>query len=978
MSRVTGAATQHKQASNAARTQETGTSMNKRIRSWCIALSLLLAFALGMAQPAGFMRHALADELDEGLEQAEEPAASEPLATDAPDPEPVDETPAVNPADVEPVLEASTPDPADTGAEDKQGEAEDEEAAQEVASDEALQAQADDGNSDETPTTNETAFWTVAIYMCGSDLEDGGAASNNISDLLKADIPDNVNVIMLTGGAYNWQNNEQEGYVKPNATKTQLWRIRNHKMELLETRDYQDLANKNVLKDFLDLCIDNYPAEHMMVEFWNHGGGPLKGAEFSYVAGATNEDSDGAYMPTNDLQWALENSSAHYGKKFDLIAFDTCLMSNVEVAYAFRNCGNYLLASEEPASASGWNYYWPEIFGESSFTGLSGDAQALALAKRIVDLAPYGKGMELSRDVDLCRSNWPGFPRNMTWAVTDLSKMEPVKNAADALGAELLKVYGTDGSSADYTKLMRATARLRGMDENELGLLDVYKLCRAIIGANINDSLNSAAQKLIDATGTPQDTGGKGHIGEPATAGCMAYIGLWSGNTPGNGITIFFPAAMDTDKVFLASATNDFDGQWEDSTATSYRRLAFAKDAANYEAFMQKLANTTEERKTYGSTIGIELDDASNKVYMTVPEGKDPDRLVSVNANFTANWSDGKEYYLGQRIATYNAELDRYEADADQQWLCRDGVPFTYFQGSINNNIYYNVPCVMVDEEPDVTTGSIVPLSKVSMLKVGKSWFYGVGGNEELYATSTFARPGEDVNKRTEYLKGGGITIRLLRRQVNDDGTYGDYVAGDAITLEECEQTKDNGGFLHEYTLGVTNSAPSDAAVKLTGWNFVAYDKNRNEYASDSYYLVDMNLDKLELMDIADQTYTGSAIRPEALFSLGDVTDLTAETLNAALPGYSYRATYTNNVKIGTATMTVEVISDRTGEVVKTLVKEFKIVAAPEPANESKGSPASKLPKTGDPMVTLLPLVTLGSVLLLLGATFRLGRSRKE
>ena len=47
--------------------------------------------------------------------------------------------------------------------------------------------------------------WTVCIYMCGTDLETGGScATADLLEMLAADIPDDVNVLVMTGGTKKW------------------------------------------------------------------------------------------------------------------------------------------------------------------------------------------------------------------------------------------------------------------------------------------------------------------------------------------------------------------------------------------------------------------------------------------------------------------------------------------------------------------------------------------------------------------------------------------------------------------------------------------------------------------------------------------------------------------------------------------------------------------------------------------------------
>ena len=49
--------------------------------------------------------------------------------------------------------------------------------------------------------------WAVYWYICGSDLEsEYGSASADIAELLRARLPDNVTVVLQTGGTKKWHN----------------------------------------------------------------------------------------------------------------------------------------------------------------------------------------------------------------------------------------------------------------------------------------------------------------------------------------------------------------------------------------------------------------------------------------------------------------------------------------------------------------------------------------------------------------------------------------------------------------------------------------------------------------------------------------------------------------------------------------------------------------------------------------------------
>ena len=49
--------------------------------------------------------------------------------------------------------------------------------------------------------------WVVYWYLCGSDLESNyGAATEDLMEMLDVQLPDNVQVVIETGGASMWQN----------------------------------------------------------------------------------------------------------------------------------------------------------------------------------------------------------------------------------------------------------------------------------------------------------------------------------------------------------------------------------------------------------------------------------------------------------------------------------------------------------------------------------------------------------------------------------------------------------------------------------------------------------------------------------------------------------------------------------------------------------------------------------------------------
>lgn len=266
--------------------------------------------------------------------------------------------------------------------------------------------------SEQTQTAKqESAIWTVMIYMNGSDLEsEGGEASDNLRSLLNVHFPENINVILFTGGTKKWRNNN----IDPKYN--QIWRIKGGEMKLLKSGEPKSIGEAGTLAGFIEFSQINFPADKKALFFWNHGGGSVIGfgADEYY-------DYDSLCLP--ELSDAFELSFD--GQKFDLIGFDACLMANIETASVLEPYAKYMVASEEVEPGGGWDY-------EYSLGRLAGD--------------PYISGEELG--VAVADGYWNKYKSAecagmITCSVTDLSKIAPLEELlgeyAGGLSVELAK-----------------------------------------------------------------------------------------------------------------------------------------------------------------------------------------------------------------------------------------------------------------------------------------------------------------------------------------------------------------------------------------------------------------------------------------------------------------------------------------------------------------------------------------------------------
>ena len=172
----------------------------------------------------------------------------------------------------------------------------------------------------------------------------GGSASNNLDQLFSVELPENVTFVIETGGSKSWTNENID------AEHTQRFVYDNDGFRLVESNPLSNMGESATLADFLDFCVEGYTADHCMVLLWNHGAGA-----FGY---GVDELYGRDYLTLSEIQEAFASSltADEDNPPLELIGFDACLMSGVEVADALCGYGHYLVATEETESDTGWNY----------------------------------------------------------------------------------------------------------------------------------------------------------------------------------------------------------------------------------------------------------------------------------------------------------------------------------------------------------------------------------------------------------------------------------------------------------------------------------------------------------------------------------------------------------------------------------------------------------------------------------------------
>ena len=246
--------------------------------------------------------------------------------------------------------------------------------------------------------------WTIIIYMA-ADNNLSPFALKNIIQLAKIGSTPFVNILV-----------HLDIILPGNKKITLRYYIKKGKLILTNHQNPEtqkmDSGNPETLISACKWAIENFPADNIMLDLWNHGIGTLDirrsyainlselfifnsssnkldldrsvpFLEFITLMSHTTDqrgicfdDSTGNYLTNNDLVYALDTIKKNVlkNKKMSIICFDACLMQMLEIANLMKSYANFMVGSEEVVLGSGYNY--EKII--SIFTKHSPDPKTLA------------------------------------------------------------------------------------------------------------------------------------------------------------------------------------------------------------------------------------------------------------------------------------------------------------------------------------------------------------------------------------------------------------------------------------------------------------------------------------------------------------------------------------------------------------------------------------------------------------------------
>lgn len=283
---------------------------------------------------------------------------------------------------------------------------------------------------------------TLLVYMCGADLQE--CACEDIYEMGIAENGDNVNIVILAGGASEWDFEELQGNTRNLVT------LRDGYFESVEDWGWASMGSEESLLEFLEYGLTEYPAGKTAVILWDHGAGSEAGVCFD----DTTEDEDG--LTLTEINSALYDlDEALGGFHIDLFGCDACMMATYEMAAMLSRYDiDCYVASEELEPGIGWHYTpWLEAFGENP------DMTTEELCERIVDTYMQA-GLEETPDDYL------------TLSAVDLRQIDPLQSAMENMGAVLMDEL-EQGNAAEVRRGRSRMYTFGAFDDGSWDMVDL-------------------------------------------------------------------------------------------------------------------------------------------------------------------------------------------------------------------------------------------------------------------------------------------------------------------------------------------------------------------------------------------------------------------------------------------------------------------------------------------------------------------------
>jgi hypothetical protein len=654
------------------------------------------------------------------------------------------------------------------------------------------------------------------------------------------------------------------------------------------------MGDPETAKKFIKDAAKYAPAKHTMIDFWDHGGA---------LDGAESDEISNDMMSVRDLANVMESAKkTNNGKNIDIVSFDACLMSTMEVGYVLSPYADYLVASEETEPGQGWCYEFLSTFSESD-----GVPSAVDVGKAVVDYYAYSQNYD---------GDW-SKGTECTLALTDLSVMNELVEAFDDLAKDMLRAME---DSKDLVEMLRVAESTKAMYYG-FGMIDLYDFAYKLRKI---DSLADSANHVIEVLGMPPGSDEDDYNGY---VGSENYVGDVLGDNPAVlyrgtgykysnciGMSVFYPILS---YGLTTSDAPSFLKMYEDFSVSD-----------EYPLYIMGITALSDSMSLFSGMITDDYDEDTGVYSMSIAPAEDLDLIQYVDYITTLTQTDEdystKTYLLGAEVMTDGWDDNKFSKTPYETWYSVNGNPITVnmenymnYKDLVGYDIYtYDIPAVVVEDDGEEISAEL-------------SCMY-------LDAPDLTAVPEEDAQFCNQMLINGITPImddEVAYRGINLEG---DIKIKPALAIYDMENRSVTGYKVYDDVIELTKlddgyALPFDKTALVSNGTtsyasyFEAIDIQNNLYLSNPLeYFVFQDFDEFQIGAIMPQEFTGEAIEPKVQLLYNGEETLTE--------GVDYSVSYSNNVEKGTANVTVTSLMDETpGE----LTAEFKICDKDDVAEEA-------------------------------------------
>ena len=552
---------------------------------------------------------------------------------------------------------------------------------------------------------------TILVYMCGADLESkSGMASSDLKEMTNADIGDNINLIVYTGGAKKWQNS-----VISSGTN-QIYQVKSGGIACLNSNaGSTSMTSADTLASFIQWGGKNFPADRYELILWDHGSGSVSG--YGY---------DEKYPTSGSMSLAgIDTALKKGGLTFDFIGFDTCLMATMETALMLDDYADYMIASEETEPGIGWYYTdWLTAFGNNT------SMPTLQIGKNIIDgfittCARQCQGQKATlslTDLAELSATVPAPFGEFAGSITDLVKNNDYKSVSDARNnarefassSKIDQVDLTDFAlrvgNSEGRALAEALTEAVKYNRTSSGMTNAYGLSIYFPYRNAKyvDRISSTYSQIgIDSKYTEciKAFASVEVAGQASSGGSVSSFGSLFGNLQGSGYDYYGSGSSGSSGSSYSSQGDMISSLLGSFLGGDYGSVS---DFSGYSDFFSGRSIPDDQLIQYIQDNSL---DPAELVWTQDPDGtwkmslSDKDRSMIHSIDLNMFYDDGEGYINLGLDYIYDIDDDgNLVADDGAYWFSIDGYPVAYFHVDtiINGDDYAitgRVPAILNGED---------------------------------------------------------------------------------------------------------------------------------------------------------------------------------------------------------------------------------------------------------------------------------------